>query len=144
MFLDDLWLTKSCRGNVISPTRTCSGKRVWPPANLSVKAEVECCFLSQSSSTVFCIPLVRVRKGAHIRRSRMGSPDKLLLPLVLCASEVSESSVSDAVADVLQEHPVFVPWKAGVPHHMHLLILAIFQSLSTACGNSTGSPGWFQ
>lgn len=52
--------------------------------------------------------------------------------------------MSDAVADVLQEHPVFVAWKAVVPHRVHLSILGIFQSLPTACGSSTGlSPGWF-
>ena len=62
-----------------------------------------------------------------------------------CSVPVRSQSqvVSDAVADVLQEHPVFVAWKAVVLHHMHLLILGIFQSLPTACGSSTGSPGWF-
>jgi len=51
--------------------------------------------------------------------------------------------VSDAVAVVLQEHPVFVAWKAVVPYHMHLLILDFFQSLHRACGSFTGLPAWF-
>lgn len=69
-----------------------SGKWLWLPANLSVRLKVDCCFLSHSSFMVFCIPLVRARERAHIRRLRTGSPGALLLPPVLCASEVSESS----------------------------------------------------
>lgn len=95
LFLDDLWLTKSCRDKVISPTRTCRVPVENEFGHLQtslVRLKVDSCFLSQSSFMVFCIPLVRVREEAHIRRSRMRSPDELLLPPVLCTSEVSESS----------------------------------------------------
>lgn len=45
-------------------------------------------------------------------------------------------AVSDAVANVLLEHPVFVTWKAGVPHGMHLWSWVI----SKACPQLVVAP----
>lgn len=85
-----------------------------------------------------------VREGCYIRRSRMRSPEELLLSPVLCASEVSESSCEWHYGRWTPRTPCICCLESRSSSSHASLILANFQSLPTACGSSTGSPGWFR
>lgn len=147
LFLDDLWLTKSCTGNVISPTRICTvavenefGHLQTSLSSLRLTAP----FYHNLLSWCFAYHLWDRGKGPTSEDWEWEAQMNYCFHQCCVPVRSDSQVVSDTVADVLQEHLVFVAWKAVVPHHVHFLILGIIQSLPTACGSSTGSPGWFR